>query len=42
MQRRIAFAVFALGILFSMIREWRAPSLCIRSVLVISSKTGKH
>jgi hypothetical protein len=30
--RRVIFALFATGILFAMVREWRAPVACLRSV----------
>jgi hypothetical protein len=29
-KRRASFAVFALAVLFSMLREWRAPIACTR------------
>jgi hypothetical protein len=29
-KNRIVFAMFAVAILFSMIREWNAPSACAR------------
>jgi hypothetical protein len=31
---RIALIVFAAAILFSMLREWSAPSSCARTVLI--------
>ncbi len=31
--RRLAFAFFAAAILFSMVREWSAPSACVRIVI---------
>ena len=41
-RRRIVLAFFAVGILLSMIREWSAPSLCIRSVVVMPKETDKR
>jgi hypothetical protein len=32
--RRLQFALFAAVILFSMVREWRAPAMCARSILL--------
>ena len=29
---RLAFIVFAVGILLSMVREWSAPVVCLRNV----------
>jgi hypothetical protein len=31
--RSLAFAFFATAILFSMLREWSAPSACVRIVI---------
>jgi len=35
--QRLTFALFAIAILFSMVREWNAPVLCARSILVSSA-----
>jgi hypothetical protein len=32
--RRFQFAIFALAILFAMVREWNAPVVCARSILL--------
>jgi hypothetical protein len=32
--RRLIFALFAAAILFSMIREWKAPATCTRVALI--------
>jgi len=32
--RRLAFAVFAAAILFSMIRQWSVPASCARAILI--------
>jgi len=32
--KRLAFALFAAAILFSMVREWNAPAVCARTILV--------
>gem|GEM_PF-5264169 len=32
--RRLAFAFFAAAIPFSMVREWMAPVVCARTILV--------
>jgi hypothetical protein len=34
MRRRLQFALFALAILFAMVREWNAPVACARSILL--------
>jgi hypothetical protein len=34
MRNRLAFAFFALAILFSMVREWSAPVACVRGTFV--------
>jgi hypothetical protein len=31
---RLAFAFFAIAIMFSMVREWNAPLACARGILV--------
>jgi len=35
-RNNLTFAVFALAILFSMVREWKAPIACPRSTLYSS------
>jgi hypothetical protein len=40
--RRLTFVFFALGMLFSMVREWSAPVACARSILVPSSDARIH
>ncbi len=32
-KQRLIFAFFAVAILFSIIREWSAPSACVRIVI---------
>jgi hypothetical protein len=32
--RRLIFVLFSAAILFSMMREWRAPAACARTVTV--------
>jgi hypothetical protein len=34
MRRHLQFALFALAILFAMMREWNAPVACARSILL--------
>jgi hypothetical protein len=29
-RHRLTFALFAIAILFSMVREWNAPAVCVR------------
>jgi hypothetical protein len=36
-RNRLAFALFAAAILFSMVREWSAPIACTRTVLLSSA-----
>jgi len=38
MRNRLAFALFAAAILFSMVREWSAPIACAR--VMFSSRTA--
>jgi hypothetical protein len=33
-KNRLAFAVFAAAIFFSMVREWNAPVACARKILI--------
>lgn len=40
MRDRIVFAIFAAGILFSMVREWSAPVACERPPLTRTSRTS--
>jgi len=37
---RLAFALFAAAILFSMVREWSAPVACERSILLPPSSAS--
>jgi hypothetical protein len=32
--RQLALVLFAVAILFSMIREWSAPVACVRTILI--------
>jgi hypothetical protein len=34
MRNRLVFAFFAAAILLSMVREWSAPAVCARSILI--------
>ena len=34
---RLAFALFAAAILFSMVRKWSAPVACTRTILIPSA-----
>jgi hypothetical protein len=34
--RRLSFAFFAIAMLCSMVREWRAPIVCARSAVIVS------
>jgi hypothetical protein len=38
-QRRLVFAFFAVAILLSMLREWNAPNVCLRSILASTDAT---
>jgi hypothetical protein len=41
--QRLTFVLFAIAILFSMIREWSAPVVCARSILLPSrAAQSKH
>jgi hypothetical protein len=40
--RRVAFTLFAVAILFSMVREWQAPVACVRSLLISSTEMVAH
>jgi hypothetical protein len=40
--RRIVFAFFAAAILFSMVREWKAPVACARSLFVRTTAKAAH
>jgi hypothetical protein len=35
--KRLIFALFSVGILFSMVREWNAPAFCARTILILSA-----
>jgi hypothetical protein len=37
---RMFLALFAVAILFSMVREWSAPASCARANLALSSPSG--
>jgi hypothetical protein len=39
---RLAFALFAAAVLFSMIREWSAPAVCPRVMLISSVAAKAH
>jgi len=39
---RLAFAIFAAAILFSMIRKWSAPAACARILLPSVAATPNH
>jgi hypothetical protein len=36
-RNRFIFALFAAAILFSMVREWRAPTACMRTIFLSSA-----
>ena len=41
--QRLTFVLFAIAILFSMVREWSAPVVCERSILLPSlAAQSKH
>jgi len=40
-RNRLAFALFAAAILFSMVREWNAPVACARTILDPAMTTSR-
>jgi hypothetical protein len=40
--KRLILALFAVAILFSMVREWNAPSTCARAILILPATAVLH